>query len=185
MFVVTTEDTAGTRHVQEYKTEGRAINGAKRKAKDGAYETVTLRNGAEVTIYKENGRIPKGGSRKLVETVTMDKKPKNGGRPTRKPKAEATNKCQCGALVVTVPRQVKLSPSQRSIATDGPDDTTVLESQCQEVTRRNFAPGHDARFKGLVRLANANGGEIVLDGEKVTAAAVIGQFPTLFGQAAA
>jgi hypothetical protein len=62
-------------------------------------------------------------------------------RKNRTQTAAPVHACECG----------------KWIATSGEDDTQILATACGATTRKTFAPGHDARLKGLLIDAGACG----------------------------
>jgi hypothetical protein len=89
--------------------------------------------------------------------------------PTRKAKAEPTLRpCAC-AWTVALPGQVDLkgAPKAHREAADydAETDWTFIELGCGRETASIFAPGHDARLKGLAITAARFGGDLSRDGQ--------------------
>ncbi|MBI1376758.1 MAG: hypothetical protein GC157_04645 [Frankiales bacterium] len=79
--------------------------------------------------------------------------------------------CLCGQIRIDIPGDTDpktLPASQRGYLDDPTADEagwTYLQTECTAETRRLFAPGHDARTKGLLQTAARLGASVtVLDG---------------------
>jgi hypothetical protein len=70
--------------------------------------------------------------------------------------------CACSVTSISFggDRRADLPKKFRDLADyDVDTDTTIVDTLCEEVTEKVFAPGHDAKFKGLMQVALRFGGD--------------------------
>lgn len=144
-FAVITIDTMGNSTLHPVKSKAAATRKANSLSKDGAYESVAI---IAPDLDPVDAEDPQ-------DEVTVVK----GSGKTAKAKKEP-HQCACGTITVTVAEGTKLTPTQREFAIWENDEIT-LNTECTDVTKSRFTPGHDARYHGLERLAERAGGRVV------------------------
>ena len=91
---------------------------------------------------------------------------------------DPTRPCACGWTVV-LPGKANLKgrpKSHREVADyDEQTDLTFVELSCEARTKGTFAPGHDARLKGLAQTAALLGGDLARDGLTVDPWTLVGE----------
>lgn len=145
-FAVIAIDTMGHSTLFPVKSKAAATRKANSLSKDGAYESVAV-------IAPDLDPVDAEDPQDEVTVV------KGSGKSTPKAKKEP-HQCACGTITVTVAEGTKLTPTQREYAV-WEDDSIVLNTECTDVTRSRYTPGHDARYHGLERLAERAGGSVV------------------------
>lgn len=98
-------------------------------------------------------------------TTTPDLSALGLGTALQKP----TRPCACGWTVVlpgdrTNDLQGRPKAHREAAEYDAETDSTYVDLGCEARTQGTFAPGHDARLKGLAQTAALYGGDLLRDG---------------------
>lgn len=128
-WAVTVVDTMGEVLTFPVASKAWATRRAKSLAKDGAYSDIRVVGPAD---------------------------------PAPAPKAKADDPaidgiCECSLIAVTVPAGARLTKTQKAASKPAGADKVRVHYNCDAATARRFAPGHDARYHGIERLAERVG----------------------------
>ena len=133
-WAVTVVDTMGEVLTFPVASKAWATRRAKSLAKDGAYSDI-----------------------RVVGPADPAPAPK-----AKAPKAKADDPaidgiCECSLIAVTVPAGARLTKTQKAASKPAGADKVRVHYNCDAATARRFAPGHDARYHGIERLAERVG----------------------------
>ena len=143
-WAVTVVDTMGEVLTFPVASKAWATRRAKSLAKDGAYSDIRVVGPADPAP------APKAPA------------PKAKAPKAKAPKAKADDPaidgiCECSLIAVTVPAGARLTKTQKAASKPAGADKVRVHYNCDAATARRFAPGHDARYHGIERLAERVG----------------------------
>jgi hypothetical protein len=180
-YQIVLEDVAGQTVALPRDDWDQAVDEAKSMSKDGCYKKVVLKD----LQTEQEWKVTMGANIKPKKDTTKDTKIKKGPKAPPKPKkaGDTPRPCSCRYLTVTVSATsgVKMTAGQKKMSSSNGDNSVLVGTKCEETTGGGlFIPGHDSRFKSLIKLAIRCQDDLEFDGKPTTLDELRSQFPRLF-----